>query len=149
MLKERILVSGCNDMTNGFDTQLLYFTCSSLSRDDKRIYLISNRNGNPNVYVRDLTTGEEKRLTDNQHGILKSYVYFDGNPGMGLGKASVCLDCDRDIVYYIQDNLICKVGLDKDIHILKVEKRDWIAILITAVFIALVILEPHFVPWHL
>jgi WD40 repeat protein len=105
-------------MTNGFDTQLLYFTCSSLSRDDKRIYLISNRNGNPNVYVRDLTTGEEISLTDNQHGILKSYVYFDGNPGMGLGKASVCLDCDRDIVYYIQDNLICKVGLDKDIHIL-------------------------------
>ena len=35
------------------------------------------------------------------------------------------------------------------LHILKVEKRDWIAILITAVFIALVILEPHFVPWHL
>ncbi len=35
------------------------------------------------------------------------------------------------------------------LHILKVEKRDWIAILITAVFIALVILEPRFVPWHL
>ena len=33
------------------------------------------------------------------------------------------------------------------LHILKVAKRDWIAITITAVFLALVILEPHIVPW--
>ena len=35
------------------------------------------------------------------------------------------------------------------LHVLKVEKRDWIAILITALFIVLVILEPHFVPWNI
>ena len=35
------------------------------------------------------------------------------------------------------------------LHVLKVEKRDWIAILITAVFIALIIIEPHIVPWQL
>jgi len=35
------------------------------------------------------------------------------------------------------------------LHVLKVERRDWIAILITAVFLALVILEPHIVPWQL
>ena len=118
MLKERILVSGCEGEAAGFDTQLLYFTCSSLSSDDRRLYLISDRDGNPNVYVKDLASGEERQLTDNQNGILKSYVYFDGNPGKGLGKASVCLDSTRDIIYYIQDNQICKVGLDGVIHIL-------------------------------
>ena len=35
------------------------------------------------------------------------------------------------------------------LHVLKVEKRDWIAILITALFIVLVILEPRFVPWNI
>ena len=72
-----MLVSGCADREN-WNTQLLYFTCSSLSRDDKRIYLLSDRTGSPNVVVRDLTTGEEKVLTDNRAGTLKSYVYFDG-----------------------------------------------------------------------
>jgi len=51
-------------------------------------------------------------LTDNRKGTLKSYVYFDGDYNQGLGKASVCLDSVRDIVYYIQDDKICKVGLD-------------------------------------
>ena len=46
-----MLVSGCADR-DSYDTQLLYFTCSSLSRDDKRIFLLSDRNGSPNVWVR-------------------------------------------------------------------------------------------------
>ena len=60
-MKERILVSGCQDEGKGYDTQLLYFTCSSLSHDDRRLYLISDRDGNPNVYVKDLENGEEKQ----------------------------------------------------------------------------------------
>ena len=118
MLKERTLVSGCQDETNGYDTQLLYFTCSSVNRDDRRLYLISDRDGHPNVFVKDLASGEERQLTCNHHGILKSYVYFDGKPGKGLGKASVCLDSERDIIYFIQDNDICKVGLDGRIQVL-------------------------------
>ena len=112
MLAERELVSGCAGEAGGFDTQLLYFTCSSLSSDDRRLYVISDRDGHPNVYVRDLETGEERRLTDNQAGELKSYVYFAGTQDRGLGKASVCLDSARDLIYYIQDDRICKVGLD-------------------------------------
>ena len=50
------------------NTQMLYFTCSSLSADDKRIYLISDRDGSPNVYVHDLQSGEERRLTANTAG---------------------------------------------------------------------------------
>ena len=105
MLKDRILVSGCVGEEDGFNTQLLYFTCSSLSQDDRRLYLISDRDGSPNVYVRDLDGGQEKRLTDNTNGILKSYVYFDGNPGKGLGKASVCLDFYRDIIFFINSSV--------------------------------------------
>jgi len=100
------------------NTQMLYFTCSSLSADDKRIYLISDRDGSPNVYVHDLQSGEERRLTANTAGALKSYVYFDGEQDRGLGKASVCLDPERDVVYFIQDRDICCVGLDGDIRVL-------------------------------
>ena len=113
----QMLVSGCADR-DAYDTQLLYFTCSSLGRDDRRIYLLSDRNGSPNVVVKDLSTGEERILTDNQKGTLKSYVYFDGTFNQGLGKASVCLDWKRDVIYYIQDDTIRKVDLDGNIQIL-------------------------------
>lgn len=112
-----MLVGGCADR-EPYHTQLLYFTCSSLSRDDRRIYMLTDRTGHPNVMVRDLTTGEERILTDNCNGTLKSYVYFDGTWNRGLGKASVCLDTERDIVYYIQDDKICKVGMDGEISVL-------------------------------
>ncbi len=116
-LNGRMLVSGCADRES-WNTQLLYFTCSSLSRDDRRIYLLSDRSGDPNVVVRDLLTGEERILTDNRNGTLKSYVYFDGTFNRGLGKASVCLDAERDVVYYIRDDCICRADLSGDIRIL-------------------------------
>ena len=67
-----------------FNTQLLYFTCSSLSADDERIYLISDRDGHPNVWMHDMFHGTDRKLTDNQKGILKSYVYFDGTQDEGI-----------------------------------------------------------------
>ena len=111
-MKNAILISGCPGEEGGWNTQLLYFTGSSLSRDDKSLFLISDRDGSPNVIVRDLATGTERTLTHNRNGVMKSYVYFDCNPGRGLSKASVCLDADRSVVYFIQDNTICKVGMD-------------------------------------
>lgn len=116
-ISERVLVSECTEQ-KPCDTQMLYFTCSSLSKDDKRIYMMSNFGGSPNVVVRDLETDEERVLTDNTKGILKSYVYFDGTFNQGLGKASVCLDCDRDVIYYIQDDQIRKVDQSGNIQIL-------------------------------
>ncbi len=110
-LQQRRHVSGCEE----YDTQMLYFTCSSLSADDKRIYMISDRNGSPNVVVRTLDSGEERILTRNTNGYLKSYVYFDGTFNKGLGKASVSLDSLNDIVYFIQDDKICKVNLHGEI----------------------------------
>lgn len=113
-LQEKTLVWGSEE----YNTQLLYFTCSSLSADDKRVYMICDEGGSPNVIVKDLENGTVKQLTQNTEGCLKSYVYFNGNPEKGLGKASVCLDAPRDIIYFIQGNDICKVGLDGEIKVL-------------------------------
>ena len=111
VLNDSMLISGCGG--NGdYNTQLLYFTCSSLSRDDRYLYMLTDRTGSPNVMVCDLLTGEERILTDNHNGTLKSYVYFDGTFNRGFGKASACLDSERNVIYYIQDDGICKVGLD-------------------------------------
>lgn len=63
-LNGRMLVSDPRDREI-FNTQLLYFTCSSLSEDGERVYMISDKIGSPNVIVRDLVTGEETYLTDN------------------------------------------------------------------------------------
>ncbi|HPJ01354.1 MAG TPA: hypothetical protein PKU80_00745 [Candidatus Limiplasma sp.] len=98
------------------NTQMLYFTGSSLSCDDRHLYLISDRSGSPNVYVHDLVSGEERMLTRNNAGTLKSYVYFDGTENSGLGKASVCLDPVREVVYFIQNRDICAVEPDGKIR---------------------------------
>ena len=92
--------------------QLLYFTSSSLTRDDQTLVFISDRSGFPNLVRRDLNTGEEKQLTDNTTGVLKSYVYFDGQPYAGFGKASVSLDEQRGIAYYIQGREIRAVDMN-------------------------------------
>lgn len=80
--------------------------------------MITDRGGSPNVMAKDLFTGEERILTDNGKGVLKSYVYFDGAFNQGLGKASVCLDDRKNVIYYIQDDKICAAGLDGDIRVL-------------------------------
>lgn len=115
-LNGRILVSGaCDSVCN---SQLLYFTCSSLSVDDERLYMISDRDGHPNIWVRNLLTGAERMLSRNTKGYLKSYVYFDGMQDEGLGKASVCLDYLRENVYFIQDRDICVCDKDGNLRVL-------------------------------
>ena len=115
-LNGRILAGASTDRE--YNSQLLYFTCSSLSADDERLYLISDRDGHPNVWVRDLLTGRERMLSRNTGGYLKSYVYFDGMQDEGLGKASVCLDYQRENVYFIQDRDICAVDKEGNLRVL-------------------------------
>ena len=86
-LKEKTLVGGYAGEENGWNTQLLYFTGSSLSRDDKLLFMISDKGGSPNIVMCDLETGTEKTLTQNSNGTMKSYVYFDCRPGIGLSAA--------------------------------------------------------------
>jgi hypothetical protein len=89
--------------------QLLYFTSSSLLADDQHLVFISDRTGDPNLFMRHLPTGEETQLTDNTAGYLKSYVYFDGTPYRGFGKASVSLHPASGTVYYLQGRQIRRV----------------------------------------
>jgi len=86
--------------------QLLYFTSTSLLKDDRRLVFLSDRTGSPNLFLRDLAGGADRQLTFNTNGWLKSYVYFDGTPYRGFGKASVSLDAERGLIYFIQDRQI-------------------------------------------
>ena len=89
--------------------QLLYFTSTSLLADDQHLVFLSDRTGQPNIFLRDLKTGQERQLSFNTEGFLKSYVYFDGTPYRGLGRASVSLDAARGVVYFLQGRKICAV----------------------------------------
>ncbi len=98
-------------VTGNFDSneQLLYFTSTSLTSDDSRIVFISDRTGHPNIFEKDLLTGRERQLTANFEGFLKSYVYFDGIPYQGLGKASTSFHAPSGTLFYIQGRDIRKV----------------------------------------
>ena len=63
MLNGRLLAGGAGK-NDHYNTQLLYFTSSSVSENDERLYMICDKGGNPNVMVKDLLTGKEQFLTD-------------------------------------------------------------------------------------
>jgi oligogalacturonide lyase len=84
------------------NNQLLYFTSTSLVGDDEGLVFISDRTGDPNLFYLDFAAGEERQLTENRDGTLKSYVYFGGHPYRGFGKASVSLDARNRTAYYLQ-----------------------------------------------
>ncbi|MBE2212711.1 MAG: hypothetical protein IAE82_02490 [Opitutaceae bacterium] len=92
--------------------QLLYFTTPSLTADGRHLVAVrETEDGHPNIVTLDLETGVERALTDNRDGTLKSYVYFRGNPGRGLGKASINMDAKCGLVYFLQGHDLCCVDL--------------------------------------
>lgn len=91
------------------DEQLLYFTSTSLLGDDRRLVVVSDCAGAPNLFLQDPASGTQAQLTDNRTGYLKSYVYFDGMPYEGLAKAGVSLHAESGTAYYIQGRTICSV----------------------------------------
>lgn len=96
----------------GAGDQLLYFTSSSLAADDRTAVFIREIDGHPNLWACDLATAHARPLTNNTSGYLKSYVYFDGRPHQGFGKASVSLDPASGLVYFIQGDELRCVDLD-------------------------------------
>lgn len=100
--------------------QLLYFTSPSLTADDGTLVFISDRDSriakaadptaNVNLYALERASGRVRRLTDNEDGYLRSYVYFEGLPYRGLGLASPCLHAASGDVYYLQGRAICCVN---------------------------------------
>jgi len=101
----------CITQASHSNDQLLYFTSSSLTSDDRWLVFISDRLGDPNLFSLDQHSGQEFALSDNHDGYLKSYVYFDGSPKRGFGKASVSLHSQSGTVYYLQGDDICAVDL--------------------------------------
>ena len=97
--------------TGGRD-QLLYFTTSSLDREDTRLWFVSDHSGHPNLHVLDLRTGAHRQLTDNRHGRLWQYQGFDGDRGRGLAVWSVALDDRIGRLYHIQNDAIRAVDPD-------------------------------------
>lgn len=98
--------------------QLLYFTSSSLTKNDQHLFFLSDRTGHPNIFCKNLSSGKETQLTYNTNGTLKSYVYFNGNEYKGLGKASVSMDFKNNRAFYIQDRDICSVDMSGNISVL-------------------------------
>ncbi len=96
----------------GAGDQLLYFTSSSLTADDRHVVFIREVDGHPNLWTGDLVTNEARPLTRNASGWLKSYVYFDGRVNEGFGKASVSLDPNAGRVYFLQGLELRCVDLD-------------------------------------
>lgn len=98
--------------------QLVYFSSTSLLADDRRVVFLSDRSGQPNIWLHDSGTGPDKQLTFNQEGFLKSYAYFDGVPYRGFGRASVSVDAQRGIIHFIQGRQICSVDTQGVQHVL-------------------------------
>lgn len=88
------------------NNQLLYFTSTSLLKDNMGLVFISDRNGFPNLFYKNLQSGEERQLTHQTEGYLRSYVYFDGLSYRGFGKASVSLHAESGTAYYLQGQAI-------------------------------------------
>ena len=86
-----------------------YFTGPAVTQDGRRLVLISERTGDPNLFSLDTGTGEMLQLTDNRFGTLRQYVFHWGNL-TGFGKSSVCLNAATGNVYYLQDRQVRKVS---------------------------------------
>jgi len=112
-------------LTNdNFNCQLIYFTSSNLTIDDENLVFISDKSGNPNIYVLNIPTNMVIQLTNNKEGFLKSYQYFRGNEGKGLGIASVTLHASSETIYYLQGHKICSVDLNKNYRVLAEYPND-------------------------
>jgi oligogalacturonide lyase len=92
--------------------QLLYYTAPGLADDETTLAFISDRTGHPNLFVRDLASGEESPLSFNEQGYLKSYQYFDGRPYEGFGRASPTMHPLTGELYYIQGREIIATNLE-------------------------------------
>jgi hypothetical protein len=102
--------------------QLLYFTSSSLTADDDTLVVIRQDDGDPiscGLWAGPVQSRKRWPIYVDADGYLKSYVYFDGRPNEGFGKASVSLHARSGRVYFIHGREVrsCSV-LAGDHHVL-------------------------------
>lgn len=97
---------------DGLRNQHLYFTSHSVTHDNRWLVFISDRDGHPNLYTVDRSSGSIHRLSCNRRGLLKSYCYSHGG-NEGLNKIATTLDTVRNRLFYVQDNTLMCVGLEE------------------------------------
>jgi len=98
--------------------QLIYFTSRCVTSDNEFLIFLSDRTVHPNIFSLNLHTKEEKQITYNNEGSLRSYQYFRGNNYKGLGKASISLHPETGLIYYLQGRQICCANLNGENKIL-------------------------------
>lgn len=91
--------------------QHLYFTSPSVTADDRWLVILSDRDGHPNVYAIDRRDGRIHRVSRNESGLRRSYVYPRGG-AVGLSKASPCLDARLNRVFYVRGDQVFRVDLN-------------------------------------
>ena len=89
-----------------YNTQMMYFTSGSFSKDERYLYFLSDMTGCQNAYVKDTQTGEIIALSDNRRAMTYEDNTRQGIPGKGWGRPFY--DPERDRLYYYQDSdLLC------------------------------------------
>jgi hypothetical protein len=91
-------------------SQHLYFTCPSITADDRWLVVLSERDGGAGLWAADRSAGTWRRLDRNRNGIRRAYCHPLGGPA-GLTKASVCLDPGRGISYAVIDDRLWRFPL--------------------------------------
>ena len=90
----------------------LYFTSHSVTADNRWLIFLSERDGHPNLHAIDRRHGRVRRISRNRDGVRKSYVYARGGD-RGMNKASPCLDAVRNRLFFVRDDRVIRVDLDR------------------------------------
>lgn len=109
--------------------QALYFTSPSVTRDERWLVFLSDRDGHPNLWKIDRRSGQIRRISANAAGLLQAYVYPEGT-AQGLSKASPCLDADRGVLYWIEGHAVYRADLateDEPVRLAELPGGTWTA----------------------
>jgi WD40 repeat protein len=92
--------------------QALYFTCPSVTLDDRYLFFLSDRDGGVNLWRVDRRTGSLARQTDSDAGPMKAYVYPCGEAQRGVSKSSPCLHAPTGRLAWVQDQAVWRRDLE-------------------------------------
>lgn len=90
--------------------QHLYFTSHSVTSDGRRLLVISERSGAPNLHVIDRDQRTIRQLS-NADALLRAYCYPQGTT-RGFSKATPYLDPQHHHAYWVQDDAAWRVSLE-------------------------------------
>ena len=92
----------------------LYFTSASVTADDRFMAFLSQRDGHPNLWRMNRQTGIATRVSTNNGGMAKAYVYPHGEPGKGVSKSSPCLHAPSGELIWIENDKLMAANITED-----------------------------------